>query len=237
MPTQSPLTPLTLERTTFGWRVKSPKITTPLVWRVIQGPPILRLCTVFPLPNAASASAPASKSLEEKKRKSKQKPSTSSDSGLESSSAQEELERASLKLIWLTRRVLASTSRPCTTTLSSPRWISLRKKRIALFKLCKELQRENSSESETKSEGNPVSSETNSSGQSDTSGPRLWRPFDTADNLSLRPVEKSPQVSSPPGLCNAHRPDEVQVLTEQLQERLRSPFSAVGALDLRTSRR
>ena len=41
MPTsQSPTmpTPLILERTRFGWRVKAPRITTPLVWRLVPIP-------------------------------------------------------------------------------------------------------------------------------------------------------------------------------------------------------
>jgi hypothetical protein len=43
--------PLILERTTFGWRVKAPQVTTPLIWRVIPTPFTLCPLTLHPVPN------------------------------------------------------------------------------------------------------------------------------------------------------------------------------------------
>jgi hypothetical protein len=101
----------------------------------------------------------------------------------------EELEETSVKLLKLTRRVLALTNKHSTTTPSSQRLTNTRKKRAALYRLCRELCRTSSSDSGQPWDSDPGSSETSSTGPNATYDPKRWRPSDTA---GLSPIS-SPQ--------------------------------------------
>ncbi len=103
----------------------------------------------------------------------------------ESAPLEEELEETSLKLMKLTRRVLALTNRHSSTTRFSRRLTDIWKRQSALYKLCKELRRSNSSDSGHSSSDGPRSSGTNSIGPNDIYDPRRWRPSDTADSSPI----------------------------------------------------
>jgi hypothetical protein len=101
-------------------------------------------------------------------------------------------------------------------TPSSQRLTDIRKKRAALYRLCRELHRTSSSDSGRPSDSNPGSSKTNSLGPSTTYDPKCWRPSDTAisspsnsprskDRYSLTPIHLLPPAAHPfsdlPGLA------------------------------------
>jgi hypothetical protein len=150
-----------------------------------------------------------------------------------------ELEEASLKLIKLTRRVLALTNRPSSMTRSYPRLTSIQKKRVALFKLCKELRRTNSSDSGQPSDSDPGSSATNSSGQSITYDPRRWRLSGTADSSpdsspwSEGRLSPDPEPTDPPP---AHPSSALPALANRFHNQLSFRSLDREALDLHPHR-
>jgi hypothetical protein len=120
----------------------------------------------------------------------------------------------------LTRKVLALTNRRSSTTHFSRRLTDIRKRRSALYKLCKELRRSSSSDSGHSSSDSLGSSGTNSIGPSDIYDPRRWRPSDTAessptsspqpeDRYVPTPIHLLPPPAHPssdlPGLANRFR--------------------------------
>ncbi len=182
-------TPLIVERTAFGWRVKAPRITAPIVWRRIptivthRDDSHLRSEGSLPHPGG-SASAPTCNTLKKSPnlRRRKRSSSSSQKDKEEQVPLEEELLEAALKLIKLTRGVIALTNRPSTTTCFSPRLTTIRRKRAALYKLCKELHHTNSSDSTRLSDSDPEASAMNSSGQSSICDPKHWRQSCTADS-------------------------------------------------------
>jgi hypothetical protein len=171
----------------------------------------------------------------------RKRPSSSlSDDGTEHTPVQEELEEVSQKLIWLTQCVLALKNRPSTMMLSSPRWTSIRKKRIALYKLCKELHHTCSSDCGMRSDSDPASSRTSSSGQSNTYNLRLWRPSATAVSSPInspRSEVRSPLVATPNDPPPAHETEALSALTEGLRDHLSFCFLDPEALDLHKQQR
>ena len=120
----------------------------------------------------------------------------------------------------LTRRVLALTNRHSSTTRFSRRLTDIRKRRSALYKLCKELRRSSSSDSGHSSSDGPGSSGTNSIGPNDIYDPRRWGPSDTAESSPISspqpedryvptPIHLLPPPAHPssdlPGLANRFR--------------------------------
>jgi hypothetical protein len=161
--------------------------------------------------------------------------SSLSEDSTEAAPVQEELEEASRKLIRLTRCILALKNRPSTTMPSSPKWTNIRKRRIALYKLCRELQRTCSSDSRVRSDSDHASFRTSSSGQSSTFDPRLWRPSVTAGNhpSSLpRSKDRSLLVDSQRLPPPAHEDEALTTLAEGFRRQLRFPSSDPPALDL-----
>jgi hypothetical protein len=193
------------------------------------------LCSeAFPLHPAESHSARTSSTL--KKRRKRLSSSLSEDS-TEPTLVQEKLEEASRKLIQLTRHVLALKNRPSTMTLSSPKWTNIPKKRITLYKLCKELHHTCSSDSRTRSDRDPATSEMSSPEQKDTYDPRHWRPSSTVtSSLSSSPrseVRSPPAVTPtelPPAITltelpPAHQSEVLLALTEVICDHLSFSFS------------
>ncbi len=190
-----------------------------------------------PLHPAESDSAPTSSTLK-KRNSSRKRPSSSLlEDSTEHTPVQEELEVASWKLIQLTQRVQALKNRPSTMKLSSPRWTSIWKKRIALYILCKELHHTCSSDNGTRSDSDPASSGTSLTGQNNTYDPRHWRPSGTAVSSltsSPRSEARSPQVATPNEPPPAHEAEALSALTEGLCHRLSFHFSDPEALNLCT---
>jgi hypothetical protein len=100
--------------------------------------------------------------------------------------------------------------------LSLPKWMSIRKKQITLYKLCKELHHTCSSDS------SPASSRTSSTAQSNTYNLRHWS------------KARSPPVATPNELPPAHQAEALSALTEGLHHHLSFCFSDPEALDLHT---
>jgi len=141
----------------------------------------------------------------------------------ESAPLEEELEEASLKLMKLTRKVLALTNRHSSTTRFSRRLTDIRKKRSALYKLCKELRHSSSSDSGHSSADGPVPFGTNLTGPSDTYDPRRWRPSDTADSSPISsPQPEDRYVPTPLHLLlpPAHQPSDLSGLSSQVRDTL-----------------
>ncbi len=147
----------------------------------------------------------------------------------------EELEEASLRLMKLTRRVLALTSRHSSTTRSSRRLIDIQKKRSALYKLCKELHRTSSSDSGHSSSDGRGSSETSSTGRNDTYDPRHWRLSDTADSSPISsPQPEDRYTPMPLHLLPppAHAPSDLSGLANRLRDNLSFHHPESEPLDL-----
>jgi hypothetical protein len=98
----------------------------------------------------------------------------------------------------LTRHVLALTNKHSTMTPSSQRLTDIRKKRAALYRLCRELRRTSSSDSRQPSDSDPGSSETSSTGPNTTYDPKRWRPSGTAVSSPQPDDRYSPTHSSAP---------------------------------------
>jgi hypothetical protein len=243
-PTTRKTTPLLLEKTAIGWRVKAPRITAPIVWRRI--PTIIT--PNWGEPHRCSGDLPphpVESHLTHSWRSSRrnQSPRTRRPSHSESPEPPvplgEELEETSLKLLKLTRRVLALTNRHSTTTPSSIRLTDIRKERAALYRLCRELRRTSSSDSGRPSDSDPGSSRTNSSGPSTTYDPRHWRPSDTAvSSPSSSPRSEDRYTPTPIHLLPpaAHPSCDLPGLANQLRDSLSFHPSEPQALDLRSHR-
>jgi hypothetical protein len=232
-------TPLIVERTAFGWRVKAPRITAPIVWRRI--PTIIthrddsHLCSEGSLPHSGgSASAPTCNTLKKSPNSRRRKRSYSS-----SQKDKEELEEAALKLIKLTWRMIALTNRPSTMTCFSPRLTTIQRKRAALYKLCKELRRTNSSDSGRLLDSDPEASSTNSSGQTSICDPKHWRRSGTADSSPASSPRSEGRWSpdpKPADLPRAHLSNALPALANQFRDQLSFHSLDQGALDLRPHR-
>jgi len=245
-------TPLILERTRFGWRVKAPRITTPLVWRLVPIPvtlqchsqppapaaqPTPRRLLVSPPHRADPAFSPASPRTQRRPKKVRK---ALKRENLDET-IHEELEAASQKVIRLTRYILGLQNRLPTTKPSSARLTNIRKKRTELYKLCRTLRRTLSSEAENGSDSGRGSSETNWPGPNQTSGQKLSSSSSSSDAScsGLRPGGRSSpaptprETSSEPLLVDR----ELRSLTEQLRQDLQLPQLQVEVLDLSLGRR
>jgi hypothetical protein len=116
-----------MEKTAFGWRVKAPRITALIVWRRI--PTIITpgredsRCRFgnFPLRPVESHSVPTCSTLRRSPSPRTRKPSfNSQESPEEQVPLEDELEETSMKLIKLTRGILALTNRHFIMARSSP---------------------------------------------------------------------------------------------------------------------
>jgi hypothetical protein len=148
---------------------------------------------------------------------------------------EEELEEASLKLLKLTRKVLALTNRHSSTMRFSRKLTDTRKRRNALYKLCKQLHCSNSSDSGRSSDTGPGSSGTNSIGLSGIYDPRRWRPSDTADSSPISsPQPEGRYTPTPLHLLPppAHPPSDLLGLASQFRDTLSFRCSDPEPLDL-----
>jgi hypothetical protein len=223
-----------LERTTLGWRVKAPRITAPIVWRRIptivtpnRGEPPHRFGDSPLRQQQHAAGLRSAPSCTTSRRRTSpipeiKKPSRPA-SPEEPAPLEEELEETSLKLLKLTRKVLALTNRRSSTTRSSRRLTDIRKRRSALYKLCKELHRSNSSDSGHSSSDSLGTSGTNSLGPNDIYDPRHWRPSDTADSSpSSSPQPEDRYTPTPLHLLppSAHQPSDPTGLASRFRDTL-----------------
>ncbi len=147
----------------------------------------------------------------------------------------EELEETSLKLVKLTRRVLALTNKHSTTMPSSQRLTDIWKKRAALYRLCRELRRTSSSDSGRPSDSDPGSSETSSTGPNTTYDPKRWRLSDTADSSPTSSPQ--PEDRYTPTLLHllpppAHPSSDLLALASQSRDILSFRHSDPELLDL-----
>jgi len=120
-------------------------------------------------------------------------------------------------------------------TRFSRRLTDIRKRRSALYKLCKELRRSSSSDSGHSSSDGPGSSETNSIGPNDTYDPRRWRLSDTADSSPISsPQPEDRYVPTPLHLLPppAHPSNDLQGLASRLRDNLSFHRPETGPLDL-----
>ena len=240
----TPIKPLILEKTAFGWRVKSPRLVTPLVWKLAptpasllrrpQPPAQVIRPTLRRLPASHHRVDPAfdpCSTRTQRKPRSQKKWKEATEETL-----QEELAAASQRLIRLTRSVLNLQNRLPITKPSSTRLTNIRKKRTELYKLCRTLRRTLSSEAESESGLGRESCGTSSHGWRPTSAPRYSESSSSSGgNCSdLQPEERSPPDSGRPAASNGPlRLDrELQSLTEQLQQDLQLPGLQVEVLDL-----
>jgi hypothetical protein len=123
----------------------------------------------------------------------------------------------------LTRRVLALTNKHSSTTRFSRRLTDIRKRRSALYKLCKELHCSNSSDSGRSSSDGPGSSGTNSIGPNDIYDLRRWMPSDTADSSpTSSPQPEDRYTPTPLNLLPppAHPPSDLPGLASQFRDTL-----------------
>ncbi len=147
----------------------------------------------------------------------------------------EELKETSLKLLKLTRHVLALTNKHSTTTPSSQRLTDTRKKRAALYRLCRELRRTSSSDSGRPSDSDPGSSQTSSTGPNTTYDLKHWRPSDTADSSPISsPQPEDRYTPTPLHLLPppAHPPSDLPALASQFRDILSFRRSDPESLDL-----
>ena len=152
----------------------------------------------------------------------------------------EELEETSLKLLKLTRRVLALTNKHSTMTPSSQRLTDIRKKRAALYRLRRELRRMSSSDSGRPSDSDPGSSETSSTGPNTTYDPKRWRPSGTAvsspsSSPSSSPLPEDRYSPTPIHLLPlaAHPSSDLLGLANQFRDSVSFHSSDPEAVDLR----
>lgn len=246
----TPIKPLILEKTAFGWRVKSPKLVTPLVWRLVPIPasPLrrpqppaqvirttLRRLPASPPHRVDPAFDPCSTRTQRKPRSQKKRKEATEET------LQEELAAASQRLIRLTRSVLNLQNRLPTTKPSSTRLTNIRKKRTELYKLCRTLRRTLSSEAESESGPGQESCGTSSHGWRPTSAPRYSESSSSSGgNCSdLQPEERSPPDSGRPAASNGplRLDQELRSLTEQLRQDLQLPGLQVEVLDLSLRRK
>jgi hypothetical protein len=132
----------------------------------------------------------------------------------------------------LTRRVLALTNRHSSTTRFSRRLTDIRKRRSALYKLCKELRRSNSSDSGHSLSDGPGSSGTNSTGPNNIYDPRHWRSSDTADSSPISsPQPEDRYTPTPLHLLPppAHPPSDLTGLASRFRDTLFPPPRAGAA--------